>query len=96
MKEIVCLERLVSSKEGFHRFLANRLDFPEYYGQNLDALADCLEDVCEPTTITFERIRHDDDPTPLMEYLDRACMVLIRAARVNPQLSLTIRFENEG
>jgi hypothetical protein len=28
-----------------HRELAQALDFPDYYGQNLDALNDCLRDV---------------------------------------------------
>lgn len=30
---------------GMHRELAELLDFPDYYGRNLDALNDCLSDV---------------------------------------------------
>lgn len=30
---------------GMHRALADLLDFPDYYGRNLDALNDCLGDV---------------------------------------------------
>lgn len=32
-----------------HDYLAEQLEFPRYYGRNLDALNDCLGDICEPT-----------------------------------------------
>ncbi len=28
--------------KGAHAYIAEKLDFPDYYGKNLDALADCL------------------------------------------------------
>lgn len=34
----------VRTIEAFHEALATTLDFPEYYGRNLDALWDCLTD----------------------------------------------------
>ncbi|WP_232248649.1 barstar family protein [Streptacidiphilus rugosus] len=34
-----------TTSEAMHRDLATALDFPGYYGQNLDALNDCLRDV---------------------------------------------------
>lgn len=34
---------------GMHRALADLLDFPDYYGHNLDALNDCLSDVAAGT-----------------------------------------------
>lgn len=36
-----------------HESLADALNFPEYYGVNLDALHDCLGDICEETSITI-------------------------------------------
>lgn len=30
------------------------LDFPDWYGRNLDALADCLADVLEPTVLLWD------------------------------------------
>jgi len=36
-----------------HELLAKELNFPEYYGMNLDALHDCLGDIAEETSITF-------------------------------------------
>ena len=37
-----------------HDYLARKLDFPEYYGKNLSALADCLAEEDRPTLITFK------------------------------------------
>ena len=35
-------------KENGHDYLAEALDFPDYYGKNLDALYDCLTEIsCE-------------------------------------------------
>ena len=41
----------IQNKDQFHDLLAKELDFPEYYGHNLDALFDCLTDICVPTNI---------------------------------------------
>jgi ribonuclease inhibitor len=38
-----------------HARIAEKLDFPDYYGNSLDALADCLGDICQPTRITIVR-----------------------------------------
>lgn len=34
-----------------HSTLAQALVFPRWYGKNLDALFDCLSDICEDTTL---------------------------------------------
>jgi hypothetical protein len=36
---------LWSSEEGMHEALASRLEFPDYYGRNLNALKDCISDI---------------------------------------------------
>ena len=41
----------------FHARIARLLDFPDYYGKNLDALYDCLTDLPEGTELV---IRHFD------------------------------------
>ncbi|MBQ0043265.1 MAG: barstar family protein [Lachnospiraceae bacterium] len=41
------LETNVSDLEDVHRYIAVILEFPEYYGKNLDALYDCLTDMGE-------------------------------------------------
>ncbi len=37
--------------QSLHSFLREVLDFPDYYGENLDALYDCLTDISEPVTL---------------------------------------------
>lgn len=32
----------IKTQEAFHSFMKRRFDFPNYYGENLDALWDCL------------------------------------------------------
>ena len=39
------------SKKALHAYLKEKFGFPEYYGNNLDALYDCLTDISEPTAI---------------------------------------------
>ena len=35
----------------FHDYVIDAFNLPEYYGRNLDALYDCLCDICEETLI---------------------------------------------
>ncbi len=43
-------EKLLSPDD-LHRAFADALDFPDYFGSNLDALRDCLTDVTEPVAV---------------------------------------------
>ena len=47
----------MQSKEQLHRAFASALSFPAWYGNNLDALHDCLTNVCEPTRISLPGFR---------------------------------------
>ena len=47
-------------KEGGHDYLMEALDFPEYYGKNLDALYDCLTEIeCDIELVNAGEV--DDD-----------------------------------
>ena len=39
------------TRREIHEYIAEKMDFPEYYGHNLDALYDCLTDIAEPTAV---------------------------------------------
>jgi ribonuclease inhibitor len=45
--------KLITDKNKLHETLSTSLDFPTWYGANLDALYDCLTDICEETQITI-------------------------------------------
>ena len=39
--------------EEMHQELKKKLEFPDYYGKNCDALWDCLTDIFDPMEITM-------------------------------------------
>ena len=41
----------ILSHADLHRAFADALDFPDYYGRNLDALRDCLTEQAEPVGV---------------------------------------------
>ena len=49
-KVILDCEKLLERRQA-HLYLADLLDFPDYYGKNLDALFDCLTELPECTII---------------------------------------------
>lgn len=51
MKRIVLDFEGMNSKEELQEYLAKQMEFPFYYGKNLDALYDCLTDIGEPTAV---------------------------------------------
>ncbi len=51
MKRVTLNGARMTSKEAAHRYLAARLDFPEYYGRNLDALWDVLSTMSGPVRV---------------------------------------------
>ncbi len=46
--------RQIKDEEDFHHIIKQVLDFPDFYGENLDALWDCLTGFIEvPTTVIW-------------------------------------------
>ena len=41
----------INSKQQLHTYFADEMNFPEWYGKNLDALYDCVTDITEETEI---------------------------------------------
>lgn len=86
MNVILNCENLLH-REQAHQYLAQMLDFPAYYGKNLDALFDCLMELGDCTVVL-------NGGTALLHaggYGARVLKVLEEAARANPGLKLEIQ-----
>ncbi len=53
MKEITVNCARITAMAELHEILSRELNFPGWYGRNLDALHDMLTAICEETRITF-------------------------------------------
>ncbi len=89
MKKVRLNGYFMTTRERAHRHLRRRLRLPDYYGNNLDALYDCLGDVGEPTEIVLKHAaRLDRIPD---DYGKRLVAVLVAASAVNPNLTVEVR-----
>lgn len=83
MKEIILQGYMLVEPEKAHTYLAEELDFPDYYGRNLDALYDCLTDLRDV------RIKIDVNGNEY-EYLTRILQVFEDAAEDNEDIAVYI------
>ena len=79
----------LTNREDMSDYMQKVFSFPEYFGRNLDALNDCLEEVDEEYNIVLDRecIRKIcSDP-----YAYKVLLVMGRAAENNPNLHILFR-----
>lgn len=84
MRQITIDCASLESPRALHDALAEKLQFPQWYGGNLDALHDCLTAICEQTHLTLLRL------SALGRYEKGFRRVLQDAAEENPNLQVTI------
>lgn len=84
MRTIVVNETIFSTADDLHAYLATRLDFPSYYGNNLDALQDCLGDIDDDVRFYVVRTPHFE--VEENAWFDRFCRVFERATNDNPHI----------
>lgn len=80
----------LTSPEKAHPYLREKLGFPDYYGNNLDALHECLTDICEDTCFLI-------GPVSLFEmtpYYGRIVRVFRDSSDENPRITVEC-FEEE-
>ena len=83
MKQIVLDGNILADAAKVHNYLMEMLEFPEYYGKNLDALHDCLTDL-ENVEITITTPEEDG------AIFQRILRVFKAADRENETLYLNI------
>lgn len=88
MQEVYINGSEFDTPEEVHEFLAEELDFPDYYGKNLSALYDVLTDLSEDTRIVLNL--SDVDEENMIEMLERMAEVLTDAADNNDYLEISI------
>ena len=70
-----------------HEYLAEMFSFPAYYGKNLDALYDCLMDLCDCRIVML----HLKDAEISDTYGEKIISVLEDAAQDNPKIVYDIK-----
>lgn len=87
MRRCILDGEIILDKEMLHSALARSLDFPDWYGRNLDALYDCLTDLAEEAEI---RIRNEK---ALTEHLGSYAAALEKVIRMAAEENHRIRWE---
>ena len=78
--------RRLTERRSAHEYLEEVLDFPEYYGRNLDALYDCLLEVQECDIV----LQYEKEARLEGTYGERIIEVLEEAAFENPFLKISV------
>lgn len=86
MKEITIDCRGFVPRSDLHKAFADALSFPDYYGNNLDALHDCLTAISEETRIHL--LNWDAAEASLGNYARGAKRAILDAAIANTNLAI--------
>ena len=89
MKQIVLNGKEIISEQALHELLSQALDFPGWYGNNLDALFDCLTDITDKTEILLTE--SDDLIAKLGERGLLILTVLRDAAAENSNIKISVQ-----
>ena len=84
MKQITLNGKKMTDKDSAHIYIASKLGFPEYYGKNLDALADCVSEFCNDKYIRFSHF--EEAKKNLGEYAEMLAGVFFDIAEDNPRI----------
>lgn len=99
MRKVLLDFKLAATPQQVQEYLAFKLEFPDYYGMNLDALYDSLSEIGEDTCIGVFGTERDGEAD---RYLRMVKKVLRDAEEENPHLCVIFAElaenygENEG
>lgn len=88
MKTIILDAARMKTRDAVHAYLKEALQLPTYYGENLDALNDCLGEISEDTAIVVPKIITQTDY--LGDYGKIMLQVFTAAAKENSYLTVSI------
>lgn len=88
MKTIIIDGNEIISMSDIHSIFAEELDFPEWYGKNLDALYDCLGDVTEELEIVIENKSELEENLGIS--FEKLCRLLEDISTENDYISVEI------
>lgn len=83
--------RQMTDKQAAHAYLKQELSFPEYYGNNLDALFDVLTERSQQTELVLKNWR--ELSAQLGSYGVSLLETLRQASEENPDLEVTLAAE---
>ena len=86
--QVIIDGRMITDKVMLHAYLKEQCNFPEYYGNNLDALYDVLTDRSEPLEIVVENA--DELKEILCGYGEAFIETLQDAAAENERITVEI------
>lgn len=78
----------IKTEEELHSYIKRKLEFPDYYGDNLDALWDMLTGESEEMRITIKHSEHFIDN--LGEYAEDVLDIFEESAEENSNLEVKI------
>jgi len=80
-------------KETIHPYLKESFGFPEYYGNNLDALYDCLTDLREVEIVISEKSK---EVLLADEYGSGIWETMVEAAEENAGITITVPADSDA
>jgi len=87
MRKLTINGKRLKSREALHEYIAKKLNFPEYYGNNLDALYDCLCEINTPLNIIIKN--GDILENELGQYAVNLTLMLADICNSNPNIKVT-------
>ena len=76
-----------SVKKEIHNYLKKKMKFPDYYGENLDALFDCLTDISSDTAIDIKYDAENDIQKSVLEVFSDAVAVNTHLAIIKTKIN---------